>query len=167
MSDKTLSYKGYCGSIEASVDDDCLHGKILFITDLVTYEAEKISSLNQAFKEAVDFYLAKCEQDGLSADKPFSGSFNVRVTPEQHREAAMAAAKEDQSLNDFIRECIAQRLSEKTTLVNVTENHAHYHVIDPDKDGYVTEYNEEQITPWQAQQKSPQESESKSKLIHH
>jgi hypothetical protein len=48
MSDKTFSYKGFCGSKEISLEDDCLFGKILFVNDLVTYEAESPSALKKA-----------------------------------------------------------------------------------------------------------------------
>jgi len=53
-------YKGYIGSIETSVQDMCLHGKILFINDLVMYEAETSILLKLAFQQAVDDYIETC-----------------------------------------------------------------------------------------------------------
>jgi predicted HicB family RNase H-like nuclease len=73
MSDKTLSYKGYCGSIEVSAEDDCVHGKLLFVNDLVTYEAATRAALTQAFRDAVDFYIQKCGREGLAVEKPSVG----------------------------------------------------------------------------------------------
>lgn len=73
MSDKTLNYKGYRGSVEVSAEDDCLHGKLLFVNDLVTYEAVSPAALNQAFRDAVDFYIQKCSQEGLIVEKPAVG----------------------------------------------------------------------------------------------
>lgn len=153
MSDKTLNHRGYCGSIEFSIEDSCLYGKILFITDLVTYEAETILGLSKAFEEAVDFYLAKCEQVGLIADKPFSGTFNVRFDPELHRSAAIAAAKKGASLNDFVRECVEHCLSDKTTLVSLTENHTHYHQVELVES---EKYEEDPTTSWSQKQPSQQ-----------
>jgi predicted HicB family RNase H-like nuclease len=126
MSDKTFSYKGYCGSIEFSLDDGCLFGQILFVRDLVTYEAEKIVELKQAFEDAVDFYLDKCERENLKPDKPFSGSFNVRLTPELHRAAAIEAARIGTSLNDLVRDCIESRLDGTKTVLTINQNHYHY-----------------------------------------
>lgn len=70
MSNKTLNYKGYSGSVEVSIEDDCLHGSLLFINDLVTYEAESPAALEQAFRNAVQHYLDKCAREGLTPDKP-------------------------------------------------------------------------------------------------
>lgn len=67
-----MKYKGYCESIEVSTEDSCMHGNLLFIDDLVTYEADSPSALETAFREAVDFYVEKCEREGLSPDKPFA-----------------------------------------------------------------------------------------------
>lgn len=126
MTDKVLSYKGYCGSIEFSIDDDCLYGQILFVRDLITYEAEQIGALKKAFEEAVDYYLEKCQREGLNPDKPFSGSFNVRFSPELHRAAAIEAARIGTSLNDLVKECVETRLS-GAKVFNIHENHQHFH----------------------------------------
>ena len=49
-----LTYKTYIGSIEVSVEDECLHGKILFIDDLITYEANTVQEIHDArLSEAV------------------------------------------------------------------------------------------------------------------
>lgn len=112
MSDKVLSHKNYSGSIEVSLEDGCLHGEILFINDLVSYESETVAGLQAAFQEAVDFYLDKCRRDGLEPDKPCSGTFNVRLSPELHRNASVAAARKGQSLNDFVKDCVSKGVSD-------------------------------------------------------
>lgn len=126
MTDKVFSHRGYCGSIEFSVEDNCLYGQILFVRDLITYEAEQIGELKLAFEKAVDYYLDKCQREGLTPDKPFSGSFNVRLTPELHRAAAIEAARIGTSLNDLIKDSIETRLSGEKIL-NIHENHQHFH----------------------------------------
>ena len=45
-----LQYRGYYGSIEASPEDNCLYGKLLYIQALVNYEAETVAALEQAFQ---------------------------------------------------------------------------------------------------------------------
>jgi predicted HicB family RNase H-like nuclease len=74
-----MEYKGYQGSIEVSLEDNVLHGKILHIVDLVTFEAQTPDGLRQAFEGEVDEYLTFCEEEGVAPDKPFKGTFNVRV----------------------------------------------------------------------------------------
>jgi predicted HicB family RNase H-like nuclease len=77
MSDKTFSYRGYHGSIECSVEDNCLYGQLLFVRDLVTYEAKDVAALKQAFEQTVDYYLDKCAREGLTPDKPLDGAFTA------------------------------------------------------------------------------------------
>jgi predicted HicB family RNase H-like nuclease len=94
-----LSHKGYSGSVETSITDNVLHGKILFINDLVTYEADNIPQLKGEFVAAVNDYLDTCAQVGKIPQKSCSGQFNVRVTPELHRLAHQRASEEGTSLN--------------------------------------------------------------------
>jgi len=65
-----LEYKGCQGSVEVSLEDGILHGKILRITDLVTFEAQTPEGLRRAFKQQVDEYLIFCEEEGVAPDKP-------------------------------------------------------------------------------------------------
>jgi predicted HicB family RNase H-like nuclease len=51
----TLKHKGFVGSIE--YEDGSYHGKILYIADLVTYEAKTIEGLGVEFKISVDDYI--------------------------------------------------------------------------------------------------------------
>ena len=99
-----LHYKGYAGSIEPQVENDILFGQILFINDLVTYEADTLKNLKQEFQTSVDDYLAFCKEHDKQPNKPFKGSFNVRIGPELHQAAAYAA--KDMSLNAFVNQAI-------------------------------------------------------------
>lgn len=72
-----FTYQGYQGSVETSIEDDVLHGKILFINDLVTYEATSIKKLRQEFELAVDDYLKTCKQRNIEPNKPMTGQFNT------------------------------------------------------------------------------------------
>jgi predicted HicB family RNase H-like nuclease len=57
-----LEYKGYVGSVRYSNEHKVFHGKLEGIWDLVTYEATDVDSLNRSFEEAVDDYLAMCQE---------------------------------------------------------------------------------------------------------
>jgi len=41
---KLLKHKGYFGSFEASVEDNCLFGKLEFIRSLVAFEGETVKA---------------------------------------------------------------------------------------------------------------------------
>ncbi|HWX02139.1 type II toxin-antitoxin system HicB family antitoxin [Collimonas sp.] len=125
MSDKILSHKNYSGSIEVSLEDGCLHGEIMFINDLVSYESETVGGLQAAFEKAVDVYLDKCRREGLEPDKPCSGTFNVRLSPELHRNASVAAARKGQSLNDFVKDCVSKGVSDTSKGPGATPGRSH------------------------------------------
>ncbi|MDB5838078.1 MAG: hypothetical protein JWQ23_30 [Herminiimonas sp.] len=126
MNKSLLSYKGYSGSLEVSVEDNCLHGQILFIDDLIIYEAETAAGLKEAFVAAVDRYEAYCRQTGKPANKPYSGSFNVRVGPDLHRKAVKAAFGCNTTLNEFVNRALRAAVDHDG--VSKVE-HIHQHMI--------------------------------------
>lgn len=69
MENITLEYKGYLGTVEFSAEDNCLFGKIIGITDLISYEAQEVSELKEAFEEAVNDYLDTCKELGKETIK--------------------------------------------------------------------------------------------------
>lgn len=108
-----IQYKGYFTNVEYSQEDQILFGKIEGIRDLVTFECENAGEVEQAFKEAVDDYLEFCEEEGKDPNKSFSGSFNVRVSPELHRDIWAAATKRDMTLNAYVNEALRASLKKR------------------------------------------------------
>ena len=112
----TMSYKGYEGSAVADVDDLVCHGRLLFIDDLIMYEATTVPDLIQAFHEAVDEYIRFCRETGKEQQRPWRGLFNVRVAPALHRAAALRAMQEDVSLNEVIARALDAYLNARAGL---------------------------------------------------
>lgn len=110
---KLLKYKGFYGSIEASLEDDCLFGKIEFIEPLVNYEADNVQALVRAFENAVDDYLVDCKKLGREPAKPYKGSFNVRIGSELHKKALIAANEKNMNLNEFVRQSIQHAITQR------------------------------------------------------
>lgn len=106
-----LEYKGYIGQVEFSAEDKIFHGKIEFINDLVTFEATSVEELEKEFKFAVDDYLETCKKLNVRPQKSFKGTFNVRIAPELHKEAAFQAVKRNLSLNRLVEEAIKHELT--------------------------------------------------------
>jgi len=111
---KYLEYKGYVGSIEYSPEDNLLYGKVLGINGLISYEGETGKELEKDFKSAIDTYLSDCKESGKSPEKPFKGSFNVRIPTKLHRRAALLAKEEKISLNHLVAESIRARVFKET-----------------------------------------------------
>ena len=106
MKSNILEYKGYYTKIEYSAEDKVLFGKIEGISDLVNFESESSETIENEFHAAVDDYLAFCKDLGKDPDKPYKGMFNVRVSPELHRMAAITADKRGETLNAFVAQAI-------------------------------------------------------------
>lgn len=105
-----LEYKGYTGSIEFSPEDGILFGKVLGIKGLISYEGITGTELAQDFKQAIDDYLKTCKLSGIAPEKPFKGSFNIRISSELHEKAALLARSKKTSLNSLVAEAIRSRL---------------------------------------------------------
>ena len=104
-----LKYKGYTGSVEYSEEDNCLFGKVQGMSkDGITSEGSDIEELRQDFEGAFDDYLALCKARNVEPRKPYSGTFNVRVSPEIHSAIAMLAQEAGITLNAFIRQILAK-----------------------------------------------------------
>lgn len=117
MSENVLEYKGYYAKIEYSTKDQVLFGKIEGIRDLVNFESASATGIEKEFHLAVDDYLAFCEEIGQKPEKPYKGVFNVRISPELHRAAAIAADKKGETLNAFVAEAIDEAVNGKTSTV--------------------------------------------------
>ena len=112
---KHLNYKVYTGSIEYSKEDDLLYGKVLGIKGLISYEGKTGNDLENDFIEAIEDYLASCKEAGIDPEKPFKGSFNVRIPAILHQKAALLAMEEKMSLNNFVAESIREKVSRESS----------------------------------------------------
>lgn len=101
-----LEYKGYVGKVEYDPDARILHGQVIGIRDVVTFQGTSVDEIEREFRASVDDYLAFCKERGEEPDKPCSGKFVVRVSPQLHRQAAMIAGAKRKSLNEWIVQCI-------------------------------------------------------------
>ena len=97
-----LSYKGYHGRFEVDFEADIIHGEVVDVTDVITFQGRSPAELETAFRESIDDYLAYCAELGTEPDRPFNGQFIVRAAPELHRYLFVAASTAGKSLNQFV-----------------------------------------------------------------
>ena len=108
----TMKYKTYVGSVEFSEAKECFFGNVLGIRKDISYEGEDVRSLIRNFHEAVDDYLADCSEAGTEPEKAYKGTFNVRVSENLHREAALYGLNNNMSLNSVVENAM-QNMVEK------------------------------------------------------
>lgn len=106
-----IHYKDYTGSMEFSEEDAVFHGRVIGIRAMISFEGDSVNAIVEDFHSAIDEYLALCEKKGIQPERPFKGSFNVRIQPELHRQAAAAASTRGISLNAFVEDAIKQNVA--------------------------------------------------------
>lgn len=108
----TLEYKGYNGTIEVSLADNCLFGRVIGIQGSITYEGTTLDELKEDFKNGIEDYLQYCTDKNIDPQKPFTGMFNVRLNSDLHKRAVIRAKNKGQSLNSFVKEAIEHELQQ-------------------------------------------------------
>lgn len=103
-----MSYRGQIARIEFSEADGLFLGRLLGINDVVGFHADNVPGLHAAFEEAVDDYLETCAKVGKPPQKPASGKMMLRVPPEVHRAALVAAQAAGTSLNQWAAQALQQ-----------------------------------------------------------
>jgi predicted HicB family RNase H-like nuclease len=86
--DAMLRYRNYTGIVEYDPDGKIFTGEVIGVRDVTAFQGRTPEEIEQSFRASVEFYLEMCQQDGISPQKPFSGRFNVRLSPEVHRQIA-------------------------------------------------------------------------------
>lgn len=104
--DNVLKYKDYIGTVNYSAEDEVFYGKLFGINDLITFEGDSVSSLKNAFHDAVEDYLETCKRQQKTPEKSYKGSFNVRIPCELHKNAAILAQQNKVTLNELVRAAI-------------------------------------------------------------
>lgn len=118
-----LEYKGYHASVEYDADDSIFVGEVFGISDSLNFHGTTVEELKMMFEQCIDNYLELCEKIGKDPDKEFKGTFNVRISPELHKKAALAAAKQKITLNQYVMKAIDQSFeckeSAKETIIYI------------------------------------------------
>ena len=112
--DNYLHYKNYTGSVEFSEEDGIFFGKVIGIKALISFEGDSVSAIVDDFHNAIDEYLDYCAQSGKEPEKPFKGSFNIRIGADLHRKLALAAASRGVTLNSLVENALRQSVSSKS-----------------------------------------------------
>lgn len=58
--------------------------------------------MEQDFQNVIDKYLGDCKERSVEPEQPYKGIFNVRISPELHRNIAVYAIERRKSLNAIV-----------------------------------------------------------------
>lgn len=106
-----MEYKGYIGDVNFDSEAHLFHGEVINTRDVITFQGKSVDELEKAFIDSVEDYVEWCKEDGVSPEKPYSGKFNLRLSPELHKEVAITAKKMKISINKFVEKAVVDELT--------------------------------------------------------
>ena len=105
-----MKYKGYEAIIEYDEEDRLFTGHVINTRDVIAFDGLTVDELEQSFHAVIDEYLEDCQAMNKTPDKPFSGQFNLRISPELHRKISLTAKKQNISLNTFVEQTLEKEV---------------------------------------------------------
>ena len=102
-----MKYRGYAARIDFDPQIDVFSGRVLGLSEPITFHGASVDELRADFEFAVDHYIAECERAGQKPERPASGKLLLRLAPDVHSAATVAAAAEGKSLNQWLADVIA------------------------------------------------------------
>jgi predicted HicB family RNase H-like nuclease len=106
-----MEYKGYLGTVEYDASAKIFHGDIINTRDVITFQGTTVNEIEKAFRESIDDYITWCKEEGVEPEKPYSGKFNVRLSPDLHRRITILAKEKHISLNSFVEKAITDEIA--------------------------------------------------------
>ena len=120
-----MEYKGYIGKVEFDDEASIFHGEVINTRDVITFQGESVEELRTALRDSVEDYLAFCHGRDEDPDKPFSGQFVTRTSPELHRQVNLAASLSVKSLNAWVVEQLQAAVAkQKSVTAGATKGRA-------------------------------------------
>ncbi|GGG04062.1 MULTISPECIES: type II toxin-antitoxin system HicB family antitoxin [Cysteiniphilum] len=105
-----MNYKGYIGHVEFDEELEMFVGEVINTRDVITFQSDTAHGLKQEFINSIEDYLEFCKERSEEPEKPFSGKFNLRLTPELHREIYVAAKHAGMSINAWVSNTLRHAL---------------------------------------------------------
>jgi predicted HicB family RNase H-like nuclease len=107
----TMRYKGYLARIEYDERDGLLAGEVIGLSEKIGFDGVSVDELRGNFEFAIDHYLSACRAAGISPERQAGGRVLLRLDADVHASALVAAQSSGRSLNDWLRDAVAQALS--------------------------------------------------------
>lgn len=102
----SMTYKGYFARVEFDPRENIFVGRLLGVSDRISFHGKTVTELTDDFHQAVDHYLEDCAKTGRDPQKPASGKLMLRIRPEVHAAVGIAAAAAGKSINQWVDEVL-------------------------------------------------------------
>lgn len=102
----TMHHEGYIATIDLDEDAGLFHGEVVNTRDVLTFQGRTLDELRAAFADTIADYVDWCKERGKEPERPYSGNFSLRISPELHRRVAAAAARTGKSINGYVADAL-------------------------------------------------------------
>jgi predicted HicB family RNase H-like nuclease len=106
----TMEYQGYIAKIEFDPEIKKFCGTVLNATPN-TFYGSSVEELEKEFGITMEEYFKLCKEKDINPKKPYSGKFNLRISPELHGVISVAATTQSKSLNQWIVDTIQRAIN--------------------------------------------------------
>ncbi len=104
----TMTINGYQAVIAFDPDIQMFRGEFVGLNGGADFYAKDVDGLRREGEISLQVFLEACAQDGVDPHRHFSGKFSLRVDPALHEAAAIAAAAQGMSLNQWAAQALRQ-----------------------------------------------------------
>jgi predicted HicB family RNase H-like nuclease len=104
----TMIIDGHHAVITFDPDIQMFRGEFVGLNGGADFYAKDVKGLQKEGTISLRVFLDACAEDGVEPRKQFSGKFSLRVDPSTHEAAAIAAAAEGKSLNQWAEDVLRQ-----------------------------------------------------------
>ncbi len=107
----TMKIDGHQAVIVFDPEIDMFRGEFVGLNGGADFYASDVKGLHKEGAASLAVFLKACAEKGIEPLKNFSGKFVLRVNPDIHAAAALAAAAHGKSLNQWAAEVLALSLN--------------------------------------------------------
>ncbi|WP_075289918.1 type II toxin-antitoxin system HicB family antitoxin [Pararhizobium arenae] len=107
----TIEIDGHRAVVSLDPEIGLFRGEFLGLNGGADFYADSIDNLRKEGAISLKVFLDMCAEKNVPAFRNFSGRFNVRLSPQTHEAAAIAAKAADKSLNEWVSDVIEEAAS--------------------------------------------------------
>lgn len=97
-----MDIDGHRAALAFDPDIGMFRGEFVGLSGGADFYAASVEELRTEGSKSLRIFFELCREKGIEPRRPFSGRFNLRLDPAQHEAAAIAAAAESKSLNEWV-----------------------------------------------------------------
>jgi predicted HicB family RNase H-like nuclease len=103
-----MRHSDYVARITYDEEIDSFFGEVINTSDVITFYGHSIEELRREMASSIEAHLEACRIKGVEPSRPYSGKFNLRLSPDDHARVAAAAAAAGKSMNTWVAEVLAK-----------------------------------------------------------